>query len=139
MWVWNPKMERFILGFLLILALGDGILRFTILERIICNDGVAFGIILPGFLLWTFVGALLAVSVWQIQQIREPMRLAWWAILIGGFVNAIDRLFYGCVHDYLTIPLFPSFNLADMMLFLGVAYLLARMTGIFSTGKTYVS
>lgn len=140
MWVWNPRTERFVFGFFILLALIDGIIRFKLLERKICNDGVAFGVDLPASVLWTVIGILLLASAWSAQrETAGAARLAWLAIFIGGLVNALDRFVYGCVHDYLTLPLFPSFNLADMMLFLGVTYLLVRMTGIFSTGKPYVS
>ncbi len=139
MWVRNPRMERFIFGFFLLLAFGDGILRFIVLTRTICNTGVAFGIELPQIVLWTALGLLLSLSLWYGRKAADgESRLAWRLVFIGGVVNTVDRFVSGCVHDYLTLPLFPSFNLADMMLFLGVTYLLARMTGIFSTGKTYV-
>lgn len=137
---WNPRMERFIIGFLLLCGFLDLAYRLKISEIIVCNPGAAFGIAVPGIILWIGIALLLIMVSWRLWWAHDGReRLAWLVIFIGGVVNALDRLLEGCVRDYLTLWPFPSFNVADMMLLLGVLYLLGRMSGIFSTRKSYVS
>ncbi len=137
---WSPRMERFVIGLLFLCGLFDLVYRLKSPEITVCNPGIAFGIVLPETLLWSGIVALLIGVLWQFgRRSDEGERLAWSAVFIGGTVNTLDRFLEGCVRDYLTLGPFPSFNLADMMLLLGVLYLLGRMSGIFSTRKSYVS
>lgn len=136
----RPKMERFVIGLLLLCGLLDLVYRLEGSEITVCNSGIAFGIVLPETLLWVGLAVLLVGVSWQLGRVEDEWeRLAWSAILIGGVVNGFDRFLEGCVRDYFTLGPFPSFNVADMMLLLGVLYLLGRMSGIFSTRKLYVS
>ena len=41
-------------------------------------------------------------------------------ILGGGLSNLIDRVFVGCVRDFIRIGIFPSFNFADSTITVGV-------------------
>jgi signal peptidase II len=45
-------------------------------------------------------------------------------ILAAGGSNLVERLLYGCVGDYLKVPFFPIFNIADVVLSLSVVFLL---------------
>ncbi len=45
-------------------------------------------------------------------------------LLGGGLSNLIDRCFRGAIMDFINLPLFPSFNLADIYVCLGVIMLL---------------
>lgn len=45
-------------------------------------------------------------------------------ILTGGAANLIDRIFRGGVVDFIRLPFIPSFNLADMMICLGLTLFL---------------
>jgi signal peptidase II len=48
-------------------------------------------------------------------------------ILIGGISNLLDRLFYGFVIDYFIFFNFFTFNLADLMIFLGGLFFLINL------------
>lgn len=136
----SQKMKRFVLGLFFFVLLLDYWFRGSALffGAKHCNTGIAFGVTLPGTLLWIGIGIWLSVAFWQCSLVKIFWeRLAWAAIFLGGLANALDRFLHGCVTDYIAIGSFPSFNLADMMLFLGVAYLLGQMTGIFSKLKVY--
>lgn len=45
-------------------------------------------------------------------------------MLTGGAANLIDRIFRGGVVDFIRLPFIPSFNLADMMICLGLTLFL---------------
>lgn len=50
--------------------------------------------------------------------------LCWLLLLSAGGSNALERLIHGCVFDFLLLPFFPAFNLADVALSLSVVFLL---------------
>lgn len=117
-------------GFVL-LGLSDLGLRFVWLERgaLVCNPGVFWGLALsPGLILAAGAGLLGGLAWLCLRQADLPTRMALLAMLIGGSVNWVDRSLSGCVLDYFAWPLglsaiFPNFNLADMLLLLGLLWL----------------
>jgi signal peptidase II len=88
------------------------------------NRGVAFGLaggagtglVLVTLVALTFVGVLFA---------RNPTRPGMWVaagLLAGGALgNLADRIRAGAVVDYVDLPHWPPFNLADVAITLGVA------------------
>jgi signal peptidase II len=50
--------------------------------------------------------------------------------LIGGAIgNLIDRIAHGAVTDFIKLPLWPAFNVADMAITFGVLSLLIVLEG----------
>jgi signal peptidase II len=96
------------------------------------NDGVAFGFLSGGgaiVLVVTLValGALVAYFLWRPER---PLLWLPTGMLIGGAVgNLIDRLTSGSVTDFIKLPLWPAFNLADTSITLGVLALLYVLEG----------
>jgi signal peptidase II len=93
------------------------------------NDGIAFGGLGGGWL----VGALVFVAVVAITAVfatNATKPLAWLTagLLIGGALgNIIDRIFDGAVTDFIKLPHWPQFNVADMAITFGVLSLLLAM------------
>ncbi len=116
---------------LLFISLLDLSLRFYWLERGVygCNDGAFWGLGLSRELILGAGTLALAGLGWLlVQETNRKVKLALLAMLVGGSLNWVDRLFTGCVLDYLTWPLglsaiFPNFNLGDMLLLLGLFWL----------------
>ena len=138
----RSKTEKTAFGLLIFLSLLDGTLRWNVLPvgTIFCNQGIALSLSLPMPILWLGIGIFLGLALYQ--SLFYPVssgRIAWASILVGGSINGLDRLFHGCVQDYLHLPFFPSFNLADIMLFLGVTFLITITLGISPKAKSYVS
>jgi signal peptidase II len=51
-------------------------------------------------------------------------------LLVGGALgNLIDRIAHGSVTDFIKLPLWPAFNLADMSITFGVLALLYVLEG----------
>lgn len=87
------------------------------------NRGAAFGI-LQGrqvfFLIFTFLA--LFVLIWVFFRFRKDRILCWSFLLtIGGALgNLYDRLAFGYVRDFVNVPFFAVFNLADAFIVLGM-------------------
>lgn len=140
--VLRPKTALTVLGLFVFLALLDGAYRSGAFLSIppVCNPGIGLGIELSPSLMWAAI--LLILTLVLSQTFKKPFgweNVAWGAVFIGGMTNAIDRHARGCVTDYLHVPFFPSFNLADIMIFLGVMLLGLSFLGILSKAKPYVS
>ncbi len=94
------------------------------------NKGAAFGFLndQPGWQRYFFTGiAVIAVcSILYMLKRNSGQRMFCWALalIMGGAIgNAIDRLLYGHVIDFLDFHVagthVPAFNLADSAIFLG--------------------
>jgi signal peptidase II len=96
------------------------------------NTGVAFSLFSGGGTL-VLVFTLIALAVLVGYLARRPDRPWLWVptgLLIGGAVgNLIDRLAHGAVTDFIKLPLWPAFNVADMSITFGVLALLWVLEG----------
>ncbi len=94
----------------------------------VSNTGVAFGFLSGGggaLVLALVAAALVAVIVYF--ALRPGRRLAWLptGLLLGGALgNLIDRLAHGAVTDFIKLPHWPAFNVADIAITVGVLALL---------------
>lgn len=97
----------------------------------VCNQNGPFGIFLPE---WLFVCASLAILTFLALQYREHQDFfAKWPylfILSGGMGNLLERLSFGCIMDYIALPFFPVFNIADILLTIGVIGVLMKSVKI---------
>jgi signal peptidase II len=96
------------------------------------NRGIAFGLLEDGGVLLVLfavaaLGALLAFFV-----THRDRSLVWLptGLLIGGATgNLIDRIAQGAVVDFVDLPWWPAFNLADVAITFGVISLLYVLEG----------
>jgi signal peptidase II len=90
------------------------------------NTGVAFGFLSGGGTV-VLACTLVALAVLVFYFVRHPVRRGLWVptgLLIGGAVgNLIDRLLHGSVTDFIKLPHWPAFNIADMAITFGVVAL----------------
>jgi signal peptidase II len=96
------------------------------------NRGVAFGLFPSGGPLLVAVGiaAVVALLAFFATHSRRPLVWLPTGLLLGGAAgNLIDRLRDGFVTDFLHLPLWPSFNLADTCITIGVLSLLYVLEG----------
>ena len=107
------------------------------------NTGAAFGIG-TGFT-WIFTAIAVIVAIVILRTSRK-LGIVWWAVALGGLLggavgNLIDRLIrapgpgQGYVVDFIALPNFPVFNVADMAI-TGSAILMILLTlrGVDLTG-----
>ena len=96
------------------------------------NRGVAFGLFVNGGVVLVIVGvaAVSALLIFFATHSRRPLVWLPTGLLLGGAAgNLIDRLNQGYVTDFIHLPLWPSFNLADMCITFGVLSLLYVLEG----------
>lgn len=96
------------------------------------NTGVAFGLFSSGGVL-VLTLTLLALSVLLVYFLARPQRPWLWlptGMLIGGAIgNLIDRAVNGSVIDFIKLPDWPAFNVADIAITFGVLALLWVLEG----------
>jgi len=88
------------------------------------NTGAAFGIF-PGAR-WIFVAIAAVVIVLFANNLFKPLKittLPFLFIIAGAFGNLIDRTVLGHVIDFLSFSFWPTFNIADIFLVVGVVFL----------------
>ena len=96
------------------------------------NTGVAFGLFSSGGAV-VLTLTLVALGVLLIYFMVRPSRPWLWlptGMLIGGAVgNLIDRAATGSVIDFIKLPAWPAFNVADISITFGVLVLLWALEG----------
>jgi signal peptidase II len=140
-----PRLRRllFVAAALIVLALDQASKELvrTLLERgeswpdawpvrlhYVTNTGAAFGILKDqtGFLVVTTIIGLGAIYLYYryppFDHVVAPIAMG---MMLGGAVgNLVDRLRLGRVTDFIDFPFWPSFNVADSSIVIGVAILL---------------
>ncbi len=93
------------------------------------NDGVAFGLLSgrPSIIFPAVALALVAVVAYVALDGRLLAAVAG-GLLAGGSVgNLFERIAYGHVTDFLRLPYWPTFNVADVFIVTGVGLLLLNL------------
>ncbi|HAT73725.1 MAG: Lipoprotein signal peptidase [Candidatus Moranbacteria bacterium GW2011_GWF2_36_839] len=134
----------YILSFLFLILL-DQISKYIIRTKggfYICNENLAFGlsphIIISAILLialFLFIYNLkfkiinlksISNLKFQISNYKTQSKIIALLILSGAIANIIDRLYLGCVIDFIDLKFWPVFNFADIYITIGVIILLIR-------------
>jgi signal peptidase II len=110
------------------LVLGErrDLVAFVDLVRV-NNDGVAFGALGGGGVVVALViaAAVGALLVFFARHADRPLVWLPTGMLVGGAAgNVVDRVRDGAVTDFVKLPHWPAFNLADAAITLGVLLLL---------------
>jgi signal peptidase II len=101
------------------------------------NTGVAFGFFSGGGTVVAVIAAvaLLALLAFFATHLGRPLVWLPTGLLLGGAAgNLVDRAREGAVTDFVDLPLWPAFNLADTAITIGVLALLYVLEGPPSRG-----
>lgn len=99
-------------------------------DGIVKNHGSAFGIFTQQNIVFTFLSIIIIVGLLLYAYRRKNSehniytRYGLLLIIGGGVSNIIDRVVHGYVVDFIKIPLWPTFNIADACITLGIATIL---------------
>jgi len=129
----------YILSFLFLILL-DQISKYIIRTKggfYICNENLAFGlsphIIISAILLFIYNLKFKIINLksisnlkFQISNYKTQSKIIALLILSGAIANIIDRLYLGCVIDFIDLKFWPVFNFADIYITIGVIILLIR-------------
>jgi signal peptidase II len=91
------------------------------------NDGVAFSVSAggPRIVVVVIVLAIAAIVAYFVTHVHRPLLWLPAGLLLGGALgNLVDRVRNGAVTDFIKLPHWPAFNLADTAITLGVIALL---------------
>ena len=92
------------------------------------NTGIAFGLLQIPFLRWILVGLAIAIVLmicWSCKEKKLREHFVAWGLIAGGALgNAVDRIFFGAVTDFVNLHWWPAFNVADSALTIGVLLLI---------------
>ncbi len=96
------------------------------------NSGAAFSILPDAD--WLFLAVAVAVVgaiAWKWRLLAEQpgwVQVAVGLLLGGALANAVDRVTQGYVVDFIQLPHWPVFNVADSGITVGVVVLMIRIT-----------
>jgi signal peptidase II len=96
------------------------------------NEGVAFGFAAGGrtVVIVLIAIALVGLTAYFARHATRPLMWLPTGLLIGGAVgNIIDRIRDGAVTDFLKLPAWPAFNVADIAITFGVLTLVYVLEG----------
>ena len=87
------------------------------------NTGAAFGI-LKGqttLLIWVSI-IIVGIILFYLDKIADDkVRCIAASLILGGALgNMVDRIFLGHVRDFISIGIWPSFNIADAVITMGI-------------------
>jgi signal peptidase II len=109
-------------------ALGDHDGIFPGVELVhVRNEGVAFSRFAGGGTVVSLIvgAALLALFAYFFTHLDKPLVWLPTGLLLGGALgNVIDRVRDGAVTDFIKLPGWPAFNIADVAITVGVLVLL---------------
>ena len=94
---------------------------------LVLNPGGAFSVAstLPSAVAWVSVAVLAFLILYYPKALPEVKILI--AFILGaGFSNLADRIVYGGVRDFIDLPWFTIFNVADLILTVSTCWLVVR-------------
>lgn len=103
------------------------------------NTGVAFGFLSGGgalVLVFTLLAMALLIGYLWLRPDRPGLWLPTGMLVGGALGNLIDRLSSGSVTDFIKLPHWPAFNVADISITFGVLALLWVLEGKREDGRS---
>ena len=96
--------------------------------QLVSNRGVSFGKLTDsGDLVLILVAALAVALALGLLPGPPRYRLGLGVLLGGALGNLIDRIRFGAVVDFVDVPWWPTFNVADAAIVAGVALILLQV------------
>jgi len=92
-----------------------------------CNQGIGFGIESTkiGSILFSSVALVTVASVLiylTVRKLKRELIFPLTLVTAGAFSNLLDRFIRGCVADFINLKIWPSFNLADAIITIGLVW-----------------
>lgn len=93
-----------------------------------CNPSGPFGIFFPKWIL-LILSLFVLLFLFSLFTKSDDALFRWSLVVLlaGGMGNFLERIFFGCILDYISLPFFPVFNGADILLTIGVIGILSQI------------
>lgn len=107
----------------------DQVIKWWMIEYypllIVKNQAVIFGLVYNWLIAYCLLVIGLIVLIYLFIKTKNQLAFLKWQlalslILSGAISNLLDKFYRGYIIDYLTIPSWSSFNLADIFILSGV-------------------
>ncbi len=100
-------------------------IRISLQESFFCNSKIGFGLLTysESFL---FLGVCLSalMGYFLFKSLDFSLKLVFSILLVSSVANIFERVVFGCVLDYITLPLIGShINIADILITGALGYL----------------
>jgi signal peptidase II len=92
-----------------------------IILRPVTNTGMSFGLFQGNNLIFIIISIIFITFLIRFREEFKENQILLIMILAGATGNLIDRIIRGHVMDFIDFRFFPVFNVADSLIFLGVA------------------
>lgn len=97
-----------------------GLFRLSLIQ----NSQFVFGYLSPNLWFYFLIGLIFIFLIYKLidayQHRQSWLSLALTLVILGGFSNLLDRIVYGFVIDYVHFFNWSFFNLADLMIWVGI-------------------
>ena len=118
------------IAFFIFLILVDQLSKYLIRLQdgfYICNVGISFGIQLPTFIFWVLWITIIGILIYFIfKNPLDTFTFYLLLILAGALANSIDRIFFGCIIDFIDLRVWPVFNFADIFISIGAILIIIK-------------
>ena len=89
--------------------------------KLLFNEGSAFGIkIFKGNKIWIIITSLFIILLYSLPAKDRLSRTSRAFLVSGAIGNLLDRIIYGRVVDFINLPYWPTFNVADALITIGI-------------------
>lgn len=93
----------------------------------VCNRDISWSIAIPSYVFWIFWAVLVIFLLVALRSKYFIHNTSYIILILSGAVsNIIDRLYHGCVIDFIDLKFWPVFNLADIFIVSGAIFLLVK-------------
>ena len=97
----------------------------TLVIKKVTNTGAAFGLFQNSAIILGIIAIIATAYIIYFAKKSQNNFILPLALILGGAIgNLIDRIFLGYVRDFISISIWPVFNLADSAICIGAIYLI---------------
>ena len=98
------------------------------------NEGIIFSVPLPKMLIYIITVLIISVVIYLLyeayQMKNRSLIIGYSLVTVGAFSNLLDRFNYGAIIDFINLRVLPVFNLADIIITIGITVLIFNIIKI---------
>ena len=120
------RITKFVVIKMIPLGASIDLLPFLSFTHIV-NTGTAFGLFKNAHMFFMmFALAVSAFIIVEHQSFKKNTQMIAALVLGGALGNVVDRALYGAVIDFIRVPFWPAFNIADSAITIAIILLIVQ-------------